>query len=477
MTLHSSGPGGTGGGGVTSINADGGDALSGNVTLTGVGVTFATAGNNIEISATGGATSPDPDPDEVIVIDLDDAVGAGTISNNGSGTVFSLNSQAGTGVIAMGTPCPFGDGMSMADHRYWTNVGAGVVAKTYQPTVTNFTISAWAKIIVPTGTGERTFWGKEGASTPSYALGYDDATGQPMLMLTTSGGYLAVTGEIPLSPGEWSHIAATYDGAQVIVYVNGIASAPVAHTGTITYDNTKSHFVGNLGSGTAYVARNFRLATGVRTLAEIKAIYEAGRFGTSAAINATKIQSINVDAAAPVADMVLQADSPTSVGWRTPAAHWRISDFVESDSTATTVAADITAGHMFVLLRDYELLGWRFRWASASGTPNCTLELWDGAGAVIATATQAVNTTPTTREVLLGSPLDLTSYKGQDLIASVWQTTGTNYYKAGLALPVSAPVPSALGVLSKGSIFSAGHALPTTATAVPLGVDPILRLK
>ena len=50
-------------------------------------------------------------------------------------------------------------------------------------------------------------------------------------MRTPSGAAKAGSGSVPL--GEWVHLAGTYNGARIILYVNGVERARLAKTGAL----------------------------------------------------------------------------------------------------------------------------------------------------------------------------------------------------------------------------------------------------
>ncbi len=55
---------------------------------------------------------------------------------------------------------------------------------------------------------------------------------------TSSGGATSYTADTDMSPGEWYHVVATYNGSQVRLYLNGeLDSTPSARTGTVSTNN------------------------------------------------------------------------------------------------------------------------------------------------------------------------------------------------------------------------------------------------
>src|SRR5712692_687081 len=94
-----------------------------------------------------------------------------------------------------------------------------------------FTIEAWIK---PTTIG------------PSQIILYrpDDLlfmvlpSGALYVTATLSGGYRAMGSSITVPAAEWSHVALTYDGAALRVYLNGIGVGAVAATGSLPSSST-----------------------------------------------------------------------------------------------------------------------------------------------------------------------------------------------------------------------------------------------
>lgn len=80
----------------------------------------------------------------------------------------------------------------------------------------------------------------------------------------------------------WSHVAMTYDGANIVVYVNGQAVAMTPATGTIT-SSTRNIFIGREDSTQP---RHFpggidevQIHSRALTAAEIQALYVGGSNG------------------------------------------------------------------------------------------------------------------------------------------------------------------------------------------------------
>jgi len=59
--------------------------------------------------------------------------------------------------------------------------------------------------------------------------------GALLALFTTDGGFAhsSRTGGVPISPGEWHHVAGVYDGSNIMMYVDGLLVAANPHTGAI----------------------------------------------------------------------------------------------------------------------------------------------------------------------------------------------------------------------------------------------------
>jgi Concanavalin A-like lectin/glucanases superfamily/Bacterial Ig domain len=92
------------------------------------------------------------------------------------------------------------------------------------------TLSAWVR---PTTVNDwRTVLLKERPGQLAYALYASTDNGRPMTEITVSGQRDA-RGTAALPVGVWSHLAATYDGANVRLFVNSTQVASAAATGTL----------------------------------------------------------------------------------------------------------------------------------------------------------------------------------------------------------------------------------------------------
>jgi hypothetical protein len=96
---------------------------------------------------------------------------------------------------------------------------------------TGMTIEAWVR---PTAlSGWRTVMMKERPGGLAYTLYAHDQSPRPAAYLNLGGGDRSTPGTAALPLNTWSHLAATYDGAMLRLYVNGIQVGAQSMTGSI----------------------------------------------------------------------------------------------------------------------------------------------------------------------------------------------------------------------------------------------------
>jgi hypothetical protein len=87
-----------------------------------------------------------------------------------------------------------------------------------------FTLEAW---VYPTGSGWQTIILKEAGIFLSYGLYASGGIAEPSIWINDGNGDDWTTGTTALAPNAWTHVAATFDGAALTLYVNGV---PVSRT-------------------------------------------------------------------------------------------------------------------------------------------------------------------------------------------------------------------------------------------------------
>ncbi|GAA4427550.1 hypothetical protein GCM10023148_31290 [Actinokineospora soli] len=170
------------------------------------------------------------DPSLVAAYGFDEGGGASLLDRSGNGHTGALSGPVWTAGRT-------GGGLSFDGVNDWVTVADGPKLD-----LTNrMTLSAWVR---PTSSaGWRTAVMKERAGGLSYAL-YPAGFNQPSGYLGI-GGDVAVTGPSTLPVNAWSHVAFTYDGAVMRLYVNGTQVATAAQTGSAAVSSSPLRLGGN----------------------------------------------------------------------------------------------------------------------------------------------------------------------------------------------------------------------------------------
>ena len=136
--------------------------------------------------------------------------------------------------------------------------------------VTQVTIEAWVR---PTSlSGWRTAVLKESASGLAYALyAYDNAP-RPAGYLNIGGIDRDVPGASAPPLNAWTHLAMTYDGTTMRMYVNGVQAGTRAVTGTIAVSSSPLRIGGNAPWGEFFAGQidDVRIYNRALTAAEIQ---------------------------------------------------------------------------------------------------------------------------------------------------------------------------------------------------------------
>jgi O-glycosyl hydrolase len=135
----------------------------------------------------------------------------------------------------------YGKALSYNGRDAWVTVADNALLRL----ATGLTIQAWVR---PTAasTDFATVALKEGAGSFAYALyGADGANRPPAGYINQGGDDVNVTGDAALPLNTWTHLAVTYDGANLRLYVNGTLAASRAQVGPVTSTTDALRFGGN----------------------------------------------------------------------------------------------------------------------------------------------------------------------------------------------------------------------------------------
>jgi fibronectin type 3 domain-containing protein len=110
---------------------------------------------------------------------------------------------------------------------------------------TGMTIEAWLKPSISGGINWQTAVVKEQPGNLVYGMYANTSQGRPEAEVYVGGQTRAVNGTTTLQAGVWTHLAATYDGTTLRLYVNGTQNAQLAVSGTIGTSTSPVRIGGN----------------------------------------------------------------------------------------------------------------------------------------------------------------------------------------------------------------------------------------
>jgi hypothetical protein len=190
--------------------------------------------------------------------------------SEGSGTSVNDSSSNGhTGTIAgatWSTQGRFGNALSFDGLNDWVTVNSTSLLNL----TTGMTLEAW---VYPT-TIPTTYTAvaiKENGTDLSYALGAGSPSGPPGVFATTQAE-IAASGPTTLAVNTWSHLAATYDGTMLRLYINGGQVAQAAMSGAMAVSSGALRLGGNSPNGYWFQGRldELRIYNRALTQAEIQ---------------------------------------------------------------------------------------------------------------------------------------------------------------------------------------------------------------
>lgn len=174
------------------------------------------------------------------------------------------------------------------------------------------TLEAWVR---PSTTGAwHTVLLKEGPSGLSYGLYSSDESGRPSAYLRI-GGDVGATGPTTVPVNTWSHLALTYDGTALRLYVNGVLAATRSVTGSASTSSNPLRVGGNVvwGEYFAGLIDEVRVYDRALTPAEIQADMETPVVSTSDTPPQVSL-NLPVDGAVVSGVVVLSATATDNVG-------------------------------------------------------------------------------------------------------------------------------------------------------------------
>jgi hypothetical protein len=189
------------------------------------------------VKVTVSAPAPPPPPPSsglVLALGFNEAAGATTTSD--------ASGHGHTGAVreAQFVSGKFGNALSFDGVNDWVAVADSASLDLSSA----MTMEAWVQPSVVAGW--QTVMLKEGAGTMAYELYGNNDVNRPAAYFTTAGGALrAATGTAKLAANTWTHIAATYDGTNMKLYVNGVLVRNVLRAGAILTTDGPLHIGGN----------------------------------------------------------------------------------------------------------------------------------------------------------------------------------------------------------------------------------------
>jgi hypothetical protein len=191
-----------------------------------------TSASSNEVSAV--VTVPPADPGLVAAYGMNAGTGTAVADASGKG-------NTGTATAATWAAGKYGQALSFNGTSAWVTVPD---ANTLDLT-NGMTVEAWVR---PSSvSGWRTVLMKEFGADLSYAIMGSGGSGPAAFIHTSSGANAPAAANLPLNV--WSHVAATYDGSTLRMYVNGVQVATNPTAGNLRVGTGPLRIGGNSGSG------------------------------------------------------------------------------------------------------------------------------------------------------------------------------------------------------------------------------------
>ena len=161
-----------------------------------------------------------PPPGMVAGYGFDEGAGSTVADNSANGHTGAINGAAWTSSGRFGGALTF-DGIDDL---------VSIPDSDQLDLTTGMTLEAWVR---PTATGGyRSVLMKEAGTALDYAIYSDTSAARPRYEVQISGQLRGPSGPAQLPAGEWTHLAATYDGTVMRLYQNGVQVGSETRTGT-----------------------------------------------------------------------------------------------------------------------------------------------------------------------------------------------------------------------------------------------------
>jgi fibronectin type 3 domain-containing protein len=182
-----------------------------------------------------------------VAVNVQNTAAAGLVGawafDEGTGTTTADQSGRGnTGALANATwitAGKFNNGLSFNGTNAWVSVPDSASLDL----TTGMTLEAWVR---PAVTGAwRTAVMKEQSGNLVYGLYANTSTNRPTVEAIIGGSFRSLSGTAQLPTASWSHLATTYDGATLRLFVNGAQVGQLAATGSIAVSTGPLRIAGN----------------------------------------------------------------------------------------------------------------------------------------------------------------------------------------------------------------------------------------
>jgi hypothetical protein len=227
------------------------------ISQTPTGGSSASVGSAVALTISlGPAPTPPPGAGPVLAMSFNEA--SGSVASDSSG---NANNGTIVGATRVAGQTGFGGALSFDGVSAIVNIANSASLSLS----TGMTLEAWVNPSANGGTGPNDGWRtvimkERGTTGLSYALyGNDGDTNpsRPAGYIRNSNTDKEATAGPALPVGTWSHLAVTYDGTSVRLYVNGVLRSTLAASGGITTSTSPVRIGGNVvfsSPGTEYFA-------------------------------------------------------------------------------------------------------------------------------------------------------------------------------------------------------------------------------